>query len=348
MLRRSPWLLAALLALPLAASCGGGGEAEDKGAAPGVLIGGPEESAAPAASLAPFDAPPLDNRSETTSPEASREPVLVSLDWLGGPVTLPALPTTFAPDRPDAGLQAAIAAALQGREGKFSVVVHNLEDGSTAAVGEDDVYYAASLFKAAVLLEAYRQRDAGELDFSEVLTLDEEMAENDLGTLEYLDMLPGDMITLGDALKGMVIVSDTSLASLAVETIGGERVDETLREIGATTMEVHNRELPTTADDMVVLMEAIAAGEGVSEASRHEMLAYLAQEWFREGVIAGVPEGTAVAHKTGSFSEAVHDVALVWGLGGPYVIAVLTDGSGGWEAVADVSRAVWQYFEEHP
>ncbi|TMF06923.1 MAG: serine hydrolase, partial [Chloroflexi bacterium] len=53
-------------------------------------------------------------------------------------------------------------------------------------------------------------------------------------------------------------------------------------------------------------------------------------------------------HKTGSYSDATHDVALVWGPKGPYVIAVLTDRSYDWDAIREVSRAVWDYFAAQP
>jgi beta-lactamase class A len=100
---------------------------------------------------------------------------------------------------------------------------------------------------------------------------------------------------------------------------------------------------------MARLLTAVAAGEGgVSEASRIEMLSLLLQEGFRSGIVAGVPGGTPVAHKTGSFSDATHDVALVWGPTGAYVIAVLTDRSYDWNPIREVSSAVWNYFASNP
>ncbi|TMB67902.1 MAG: serine hydrolase [Chloroflexi bacterium] len=73
-------------------------------------------------------------------------------------------------------------------------------------------------------------------------------------------------------------------------------------------------------------------------------LSLLEQEGYRAGIIAGVPSDATVAHKTGSYSDATHDVALVWGPKGPYIIAVLTDRSYEWDAIREVSRAVWDYF----
>ena len=78
------------------------------------------------------------------------------------------------------------------------------------------------------------------------------------------------------------------------------------------------------------------------------MLQLLLQEGYKDGVAAGVPEGTAIAHKTGSYSDATHDVALVWGPGGPYIISVMSDQPNNWPLIAEVSRTVWDYFAANP
>jgi beta-lactamase class A len=236
-------------------------------------------------------------------------------------------------------LHSAVERAVAGREGIYSVVVHNLANGRYAELNADQGYYAASLYKLEVLIEAYRQRDAGELDFSRLLTLERKYIELDLKTLELLEILENDQVTVHDAVRAMTIVSDTPTASLLQDTVNPVRVDQTLASIGLTSTENANRDLPTTARDMARLMTAIAG-----EASRAEMLSLLLQEGFRSGVVAGVPEGASVAHKTGSYTDATHDVALVWGPTGPYIIAVLTNRSYDWEPIREVSRAVWGYF----
>ena len=319
------------------AACGGG-SSEDS---PPAVLGEPVV-------MSPVPTPLSVSSGPSSSPTVTRQPVLVSLDWLAGFVAVPGLPSGITAPKSDAGLQNAVNSALSGFDGKASVVVHNLADGRYAASGESEIYYAASTFKAAVLLEAYRQRDAGSLDFAKIVTVEEKYAVNDLGTLEYLEIKVGDQITISDAVRGMIVVSDTSLATLLIDQLGSNNVDAALRSIGATVMTINDRDLPTTALDLAQLMTAIAAGQGVTPASRDEMLSLLAQEWFREGVVAGVPEGTTLAHKSGRFDAATHDAAVVWGPGGPYVITVLTDGSGAWAPIAAISAAVWQYFETSP
>ena len=335
-----------LLCLLSAVACGG----SDGAVQPTVSISPrpeptvtPTERPRPTPSAAPATAVVVPTGLPTVS-----LPEVRSLEHLSADMAVPELPATFAPQSEDPALDALIRTTLSGYEGTYSVVVRNLGDGRSASLNEGEVYYAASLFKLAVLLEAYRQRDGGEIDFSQLLTLDEEYAGYDLGTLEFLELEVGDMLTLADALRAMIIVSDTPTAVMVQDVVNPWRVDQTLRSLGLNDMSVMSTDLPTTARDMALLMEAVATGQGVTAESRNEMLALLLQEWIRGGIPSGVPGNSAVAHKTGNLTNATHDVALVWGPAGPYVIAVLSDRSWDWEPTVAVSRAVWDYFAANP
>jgi beta-lactamase class A len=336
--RPAPPVIASALLLTLAAVACGGSAAPKP---PDVIVGGlPSSTRAVTPSPTPAVAAALQTPEPTPPP---RLPMVVSLAWLGGAPAVPDLPSPFAGPATDAGLKAAIEGALAGREGAYSVVVHNLANGRYAELNADQVYYAASLYKLEVLIEAYRQRDAGELDFSRLLTLEKKYIELDLKTLELLEILENDQVTVHDAVRAMTIVSDTPTASLLQDTVNPVRIDQTLASLGLSATENANRDLPTTARDMARLLTAVTG-----EASRTEMLSLLLQEGFRSGIIAGVPAGTPVAHKTGSYTDATHDVALVWSPAGPYVIAVLTNRSYDWEPIREVSRVVWDYFAANP
>jgi len=335
--RRGPiWLSVLYLAL-LAMACSSGGESPVPESTPQLALGTPAPVETATA------APDEDQVSDDRASESIREPALVSLAWLDQSLEVPPVPA-FAPPTVDAGLLAVLQSTLAGAPGRSSVVVHNLQDGRSASIGEREVYYAASTFKLGILYEAYRQRDAGLLDFGTVLTLEQKYAEYDLGTLELLEINVGDMLTVADAVRAMVIVSDTATAALLQDTVGGQTADATLRNLGIQDTSFNNRSLPATPADLTRLLEAVAAGVGVSGESRNDMLRLLLQEGFRSGVSAGVPEGTAVAHKSGSYNDATHDVALVWGPAGPYVITVMTDQPNNWPLIAAVSDAVWDYF----
>ena len=51
----------------------------------------------------------------------------------------------------------------------------------------------------------------------------------------------------------------------------------------------------------MTILARLAEGSAVSETASDEMLGVLRGQKFNEGIPAGLPPGTPVAHKTGSF-----------------------------------------------
>jgi beta-lactamase class A len=241
----------------------------------------------------------------------------------------------------DPQLYGAIVAALGPDLEHYGVVVKRLTDGRGATVNADKQFYAASLFKLAVLEEAERRQSAGTLNFDDEITLTDEDVSEDLGTLSEVPMDSSGSLSIRDALRAMVTVSDNATAVALLHLLGGPEIDETLRSLGLTTMSVNTTDLPTTASDMALLMEAVVTGRGLTAEGQADARTLLLGQEVRSGVPQGVPGGVKVGNKTGTWDNATHDVAFVEAPGGTYVIAVLTDGSGGWAPIARVSAAVY-------
>ena len=105
----------------------------------------------------------------------------------------------------------------------------------------------------------------------------------------------------------------------------------------------------TTADAFATTLEAIA--RCVVNRPEHcaEMMDILAMQEFDDGIPAGLPPGTRVAHKTGWINGVLHDAALVYPAGHPpYVLVVLTKGlpdrAVARQLIADLSRIIWDNY----
>ncbi|MEP7216978.1 MAG: serine hydrolase, partial [Anaerolineaceae bacterium] len=148
-------------------------------------------------------------------------------------------------------------------------------------------------------------------------------------------------VVIRSALRAMITVSDNTSAVALLHHLGGAAIDETLRQLGLMATSVNTIDLPTTANDMAILMEAIASGRGVSVEARAEMRALLLDQMTRFGIPQGLPGGIAVGNKTGTWEGATHDVAFVDAPGGLYVIVILSDQGWEWAPHARVSEAVY-------
>ena len=300
----------------------------------------PVESAAPVTSDASTPTAATTARPRENTPTAA-------------PTATPTRPpfTAVAPVQPfgrsvtlidDPELREAIEDALGDAREDFSVVVVRPWDGRSALVDADREFYAASLFKLAILYEAGLRLSRGELYLDDLLEISEEELEQDLGTLENQERDEDGNLTILNALEAMVTVSDNSSAVALLHLFGGHNVDATLRGLGIETTSVNTRELPTTARDMARIMDAIVAGEGLDPASHELLLGMLSRQTVRSGIPRGLPDEVDSGNKTGTWEDITHDVAYVEAETGTYIIAVLSETDRDWDAIRDVSEAVYE------
>jgi hypothetical protein len=109
---------------------------------------------------------------------------------------------------------------------------------------------------------------------------------------------------------------------------------------------LHIEGLPVTANDLALLMEAIATGNAIGPEASADMLALLDHDVFENGLVSGVPPGTVVARKTGNWADATHVAGVVYAPWGPYVFVALTSNGYETEVIRALSGGAWAYFED--
>jgi beta-lactamase class A len=267
---------------------------------------------------------------------------------LGVPVSTPWPPASDPqPAVRDPDLEALILQTLGENVESYGVVVRNLTTGVEALVNPDKVFYAASLYKLPILYEMYNLREVGLLDFDRQLALTAYYVEQDEGTLSQLGWEEGDTLSVRQAVAAMITVSDNSSAWMLRDLVGWALIDADMASIGLNHTTVDSRELTTTARDMAILLEVMALGQAVNPAASREMVDLLTQQTVRDRIAARLPSGTRVANKTGNWLGATHDVAIVYSPKATYVIAILCDRSWESEPIAQLSVAVYKYFQTY-
>ena len=229
-------------------------------------------------------------------------------------------------------------------------------------------FHAASTMKLPVMIQIFRDADAGLLGLDDSLPVHATFASLADGSPFDVDKADdsdstlyrraGKLASVRELLELMITRSSNLATNILIERVGAARAQASARTLGAWSIQVlrgvedgkaYRARLnnTTTARDLGVLLAAIAGRRAASPASCDTMLAILGRQEFNEGIPAGVPPGTRVAHKTGWIGEVVyHDAAIVHpATGGSYVLVVLTGGikqdSVAYNLVADLSRMVY-------
>jgi beta-lactamase class A len=255
-------------------------------------------------------------------------------------------PATASPDARLAAATPKLEATIRESGAEVGVAFETLDARSGWLRGADEPFHAASTMKVPVLIELYKERREGKLKLEDALPVRNEFHSVADGSGYALDPADdsetelyravGGTRTLGELSELMIDVSSNLATNLLIQRLGVENIRATVHALGADGMRVlrgvedskafaRGLNNTTTARALLVLMEAIARGEAVDESSSRDMQAILERQTFNDGIPAGLPPGTRVAHKTGEITRIQHDAAIVLAPR-PFVLVVLTRG----------------------
>ena len=274
------------------------------------------------------------------------------------------------------GLREELAAIIAESGGEMGLALRHLETGEELHIHGDRVFPLASVFKIPVLVEAFRQIQAGRLDLDQRYTLT--VAEKNLpsGVLLFFD--DGLQPTLRDLLTLMIIISDNTATDMVMHRLEPGSVTRTMHELGleeihvpATVRELFDDLLPSSdpAQDLLEaakmrpkrdgrayslgpdnnvgtpraltrLLALIWEGQAVDREACDAMLDILLKQQLNDRLPRFLPPGTPCAHKTGTLPGLRNDSGIIYA--GPQDhIAVTVFCRWDDEAVADDPEAAW-------
>jgi beta-lactamase class A len=134
------------------------------------------------------------------------------------------------PPQEDITLDQQLQSIAAVHHGRVALYAHNLKTGETAALAPDLPVKTASTIKLGILLDAAEQIRSGHAILSERLVLTKANQVEGSGVLGQLT--PPIALTLGDTLTLMVILSDNTATNLAIDRLGLEHINSTLRSAG--------------------------------------------------------------------------------------------------------------------
>lgn len=275
--------------------------------------------------------------------------------------------TPSSPEALQGALQQRIA---QVKGASVAVAYQHLGDPQDRVFLEADrSFHAASTMKVPVMVEFFRQVDAGKLSLDQPIPLVNQFSSIVDGSPYALDATEDEDRALYERvgkpvpareLVGRMITRSSNLATnTVISLVDAQRVTQTLRTLGARQMTVlrgveddkaYQKGLSNsaTARDLATLLAAIEQGKAASASSTQAMRSILLAQELNDEIPAGLPPGTRVAHKTGQITAILHDAAIVYPSGqAPYILVVLTGGIPDDKVaralIVDLSRMVYAH-----
>jgi beta-lactamase class A len=190
---------------------------------------------------------------------------------------------------------------------------------------------AASTIKVPVMVEVFRQLEEGRFDLDRHVTL--LASDKDYGSGDLCDEPVGSTFSVDALLTKMIDISDNTATNMLIRLVGLHSINRTMADLGLQRTRLTSyvrtdtwsvrQALESSPADMVHLLTMMAKRELVDDWSSNEMISILEDDQINTLLPEPLPQGIAIAHKTGSFFDTLNDVGIVYG-DAPYVIAVMT------------------------
>ena len=266
-------------------------------------------------------------------------------------------------------LRDSIRNILNAQKGEFAVAFRDVQTGETILINEHTGFHAASTTKTPVMIELYKQAAAGKFALTDQVTVKNEfrsIVDSSVYQLNAADdsqqelyKQVGTKKTIYELMYEMIIQSSNLATNMLIELVGGKQVIATMRELGASDIQVlrgvedskafaQGLNNTVTAYDLMLLFDQIAKGKVVSNAACEGMIRILLDQKFNDIIPAKLPPGTKVAHKTGFITALHHDSGIVFLPDGrKYVLVLLSrkleDEKAAVDAMASVSAMIYHY-----
>ena len=259
-----------------------------------------------------------------------------------------------APDAPDSELQAIIEDVIKDRSGEWGIVVKKLDTGQYAAVNGDKQQVSASLYKLWVLCELYHQAGTGEISLDTTGIISGADAAED-ALYGDLRIGAGTEISYRNAARMMVVLSDNTAAHFLARNLGPDRINAFMQANGLTHSYLDwygGGDNLTTPLDILRALEMMATSSMVDAASSQGMIETMLDQQINNRLPLGLPAEARIAHKTGDLGSLLHDVGIVYGPSGPFIIVAMASRlyslQDAFEGMPELARRVYAYFNEQP
>ena len=223
---------------------------------------------------------------------------------------------------------------IRAASGHVAFYYRPLDGGCAQMYNEMMPVIAASVIKIPIMVEAFRQFEAGELNPRQTYRIKAEDKMPSCGALNR--MHDGLEVTMRDLVELMIVLSDNTATNILIDILGIARVNATLEAEGLKVTRLRRKLFDKAgmeaglsnhvcAREIGLLLERMYAGTLVSPEASTQMLEILRNQKLNGKMPFFLkPRGIACAHKTGEDDGITHDVGVVYAKN-PFVLCMLSE-----------------------
>jgi beta-lactamase class A len=235
------------------------------------------------------------------------------------PALLPSLPAPRITDLHH--LQEYLERLSTSVPGLFAFSVHDLATDQMIGIHDGEPFPSASLIKLPILLRLLELVQRGTITLQQPIRLRGWHKTDGSGILQYFR--DGLDLSLVDAGTAMIALSDNTAMNMVLEVTGVEPVNTMLDQLGCAGTRLHRYFGQSQTSGRPGISQAVPAeiGHLLALLARHAILTpalcevaltMLSRQMHRSLIPRFLPEGTPIAHKSGSLDGVRHDAGIIW------------------------------------
>ena len=244
-----------------------------------------------------------------------------------------------------------LAYKAAGTVSHLSIYFRDLNNGPRFGIGEYDKFHPASLRKLPVLIAYLHMADLNPAILDQTTSFSEALKTSPNIEESEQTIKPNTPYTVRELLTKMIVYSDNSSFTLLVNELNTSPPVlpySTFRDLDILRMMLDPNGDYVSIQNYANLFPVLYNTGYLSKEMSQYALELLSQVTYKEGLVAGVPPDTRVAHKFGQRyvgkETELHDCGIVYHPEAAYVLCVMTSGRNfdrQKSVIADVSRTVY-------
>ena len=216
-----------------------------------------------------------------------------------------------------------------------SIYFRDLSNGPWFGLNEADEFFPASLLKLPLAMSFYGKAEDDPAILSKEITYrpDPSTAEQVQPFGPVRNVEAGKKYTIQALLDIMLQESSNESAVALAEIAGQEQITSVYRDLGLTPP-VFGQDYKIDTHKYASFFRILYNATYIDRSSSEKILQSLTETSFKDGLVAGVPQGITLAHKFGSRQVDIkpntvqlHDCGIIYVPNKPYILCVMTQGS---------------------
>lgn len=213
-----------------------------------------------------------------------------------------------------------------------SLYFRNLNDGSWIGVNENLAFDPGSILKLSILIGYLKWSEAQPGILNSLVKFDKPIPNLPFQNIQGKSLQVGKTYSVRELIEYMILESDNQANAILNWQLPPQYALSVFSDLGLRTPDKSASTFPMSAAELSRFLRSLYNSAYLNERDSEWALDLLTRSRFGSGIRSGVPQNVTVAHKFGergyqdSPDVEVHETAIVYLNGSPYLITIMTKG----------------------